>query len=132
MSKHNLSPLLMLIPLWNVNHARGNILFLPSLFQRQVSQQQQHSEPEPPVCSQRPDQHHGACKLLLLPHPDHLPHIFNAAEQQAAQTLPGAQELQRQLQHSGQLLLKNKVKDKVELPVIKVPLVSDRSLPQIV
>lgn len=79
---------------------------LCALFQGEVSKQR--SEPTPPVCSQRPDQCCRACKRLLplrlLPH---LPHVSSAAAQQEAQALPGAQELQGQLQHSGQHALKS-------------------------
>uniref|UniRef100_A0AAQ4R8E4 Uncharacterized protein n=1 Tax=Gasterosteus aculeatus aculeatus TaxID=481459 RepID=A0AAQ4R8E4_GASAC len=96
----------------------------------QVSERRQHSDPAAPVRSQRPNQPHRARQPLILPDPDHLPHIVNAAAQQAAQELPGAEELQRQLQHSGQFVLRRrpnrKVKDEGKLSVIKVPAEGDR------
>lgn len=68
-------------------------------FQGEVSKQL--SEPTPPVRGPRPDQLGGARGLLplLLPHLDGL---LSATAQQEAPTLPGAEELQGQLQHSGQ------------------------------
>lgn len=81
-------------------------LVLLVLFQSEVSEQQ-HFKSAPSVCSQRPDRHHRTCKhLLSLSDPTHLPLIYNAAAQQEVQTLPGAEELQRQLQHSRQYTLK--------------------------
>lgn len=80
------------------------VLFV--LFQSEVSEQQ-HFKSAPSVRSQRPDRHHGARKhLLSLSDPTHLPHNYNAAAQQDVQTLTGAEELQRQLQHSRQYTLK--------------------------
>lgn len=68
-------------------------------FQGEVSKQL--SEPTPPVRGPGPDQHGGARGHLpaLLPQIDGL---VSATAQQEAPTLPGAEELQGQLQHSGQ------------------------------
>lgn len=132
-SNHNFVIYLQLLSFANPNKecwscSRNNLLLL-LLFQCEVSQRQQHSGPVPPVCSKRPHQYHGACKLLLLPDPNHAPHLCFAAAQQAAQKLPGAEELQRQLQHSGQFVLKlfckGNVEEKVVLPVVKVPMDDD-------
>ncbi|XP_056142483.1 protein C1orf43 homolog isoform X2 [Lampris incognitus] len=69
------------------------------------SHQQHHAEPASPVRSQRLDWRPGAFALPLLPHPNHAAYSRSAAAQQAGEALPGAQELQGQLQHTGELVL---------------------------
>lgn len=92
----------ILIPSRNVKLSACS---LPLCLQRQVLQRQL-VQPAPPIRGQRPEQQLGAHQLLLLPHSGQLPCLSGAAAEQAAQTPPGAEELQRQLQHSGQLFLR--------------------------
>lgn len=95
----------VLIPSRNVKWALLSACSLLRCFQRQVLQRQL-VQPAPPVRGQRPEQQLGAHQLLLLPHSGQLPRLSRAAAEQAAQTPPGAEELQRQLQHSGQFFLR--------------------------